>query len=85
MYGKATLDIPASGTIGPSHTGGLSDELAMVLGHVAARTLSEQDDSVIVTFENGSKFFLDIDAMDRIIECRGRRTINKMRILFNAK
>ncbi len=53
MFGKATLDIPASGNIGPSRTDGLSDELAMVLGRSAARTLSEQDGYVTVSLESG--------------------------------
>lgn len=73
MYGKATLDIPASGVIGPSRTEGLSDELAMTIGRTAARTLSEPDGFVTVTLENGSKFFLDIDAPNRIIEVKGKR------------
>lgn len=53
MFGKATLDIPASGVIGPSHTDGLSDELAMTIGRAAAWTLSEQDGFVIVTLGSG--------------------------------
>ena len=54
MFGKATLEIPASGSIGPSRTCGLSDKLAMTMGRIAARTLSEQDGFVTVTLESGS-------------------------------
>ena len=55
MFGNATLDIPQSGSIGPSHTEGLSDELAMVFGRTAARSLSEQDGFVIVTLSDGTE------------------------------
>lgn len=60
MYGKATLDIPASDTIGPSHTEGLSDELAMIFGRIAARTLSEQDGFVTVSLESGEIKIIDL-------------------------
>lgn len=63
MYGKATLDIPASDTIGPSHTECLSDELAMVLGRIAARTLSEQDDFVTVSLESGEVKVIGYDTV----------------------
>lgn len=53
MFGKATLEIPASGVIGPTRTEGLSDELAMIFGRIAARTLSEHDGPVIMSLENG--------------------------------
>lgn len=53
MLGKAKLDIPASGEFGPIHNEGLSDELAMIFGRIAARTLSEEDGFVTVTLESG--------------------------------
>lgn len=53
MFGNATLEIPASGIIGPTQVDGLSDELAMTIGRVVARTLSEYDEPVTVLLENG--------------------------------
>ncbi len=53
MYGKATLDIPASRDIGRSVTGGLSDEVATVMGLTAAWTLPDGSDPVVVTLESG--------------------------------
>ena len=53
MFGKATLDIPASGNIGHSRTEGLSDRMALSFGRTAAMTLSDQDDHVTVTLESG--------------------------------
>ncbi len=68
MFGKATLEIPNSGVIGPSCTTGLSDELAMTIGRTAARTLSEQDGYVIVTLESGSVRVIGYDTIhDRVV------------------
>lgn len=53
MFGTATLEIPQSGNIGPSRTDGLSDDLAMCIGRIAAGTLSEQDGFVTVSLESG--------------------------------
>ncbi len=53
MFGRATLEIPQAGDIGPSRTIGLSDELAMTMGRTAAWTLSEQDGFVTVRLESG--------------------------------
>lgn len=53
MFGNATLEIPRTGTIGPSRTEGLSDTLAMIIGRTAAWMLSEGDGYVIVTLESG--------------------------------
>lgn len=53
MFGNATLEIPRSGVIGPSRYPGLSDEMALVLGRFAARTLSEQDGYVVITYSSG--------------------------------
>ncbi len=53
MYGNATLEIPGSGDIEPSRYLGLSDELALVLGRFAARTLSEEDGYVRITYSSG--------------------------------
>ncbi len=51
MFGNATVNIPTNGVIGPSETGGLSDELAVSIGRIAARTLSEPNTFVTVTLE----------------------------------
>jgi len=53
MFGQATLQIPKVGNIGPSTTRGLSDKLAMMIGRVAAQTLSEEDGWVIATMSDG--------------------------------
>jgi hypothetical protein len=53
MFGQATLEIPRAGDTGPSRTIGLSDDLAMIMGRIAAWTLSEQDGCVAVTLESG--------------------------------
>lgn len=63
MFGQATLDIPQSGTIGPSHTKGLSDTMAMTIGRTAAWTLSEDEDYVIVTLESGSMIIIGLDTL----------------------
>ena len=54
MYGKATLEIPRFGTIGPMFVGGLSDQLAVSYGSIAAWTLSEEDGFVVVTLSDGT-------------------------------
>lgn len=59
MFGKAALDIPASGNIGPSRTEGLSDELAMCIGRMMAKTLSEHDGPVVVSLGNGQVIGLE--------------------------
>lgn len=64
MFGKATLEIPRHGNIGPSFTEGLSDGLAMIMGRTAARTLSGQDGIVIVTLGDGQVIGLEYD-LDR--------------------
>lgn len=69
MYGKATLEIPQSGVIGPSKTEGLSDEMAMTIGRAAAWTLSERDEFVTVTLESGSVRVIGQDTV------RGKLTI----------
>ena len=66
MYGKATLDIPTSGDIGPSQYGGLSDELAMITGRVAAMTLPDQDVPITVTLNDGSQVFIGLDEHGRV-------------------
>lgn len=58
MFGNATLEIPASGVIGPTRVDGLSDELAMTIGRVAAMTLSEQDGHITVSLESGEQVTL---------------------------
>lgn len=53
MFGQTTLEIPRSGNIGPSRTEGLSDDLAMTIGRMAAKTLSEHDGPVIISLGDG--------------------------------
>jgi len=64
MFGNATLEIPASGDIGPTQMDGLSDQLAMIMGRTAARTLSERDDSVSVTLESGTVVIIGHEQVD---------------------
>ena len=78
MFGKATLDIPASGTIGPSHTEGLSDELAMGIGRIAAKTLSEQDGYITVSLESGEVKVIGHDALYGKITI-GRLTVQEQK------
>ena len=52
MFGKATLDIPADWNIGHSRTEGLSDQMALSFGRIAAMTLSDNK-CVKVTLESG--------------------------------
>lgn len=72
MFGKATLDIPKVGDIGPTHMDGLSDALAMTMGRAAAWTLSEQDGFVTVTLESGSVRVIGHDT------CRHKLTIGRL-------
>ena len=58
MFGKAILDIPASGSIGRSRTEGLSDDMAVSFGRIAALTLLDTDDRVTVTLSTGSVLYL---------------------------
>ena len=63
MYGKATLEIPGSGNIGPSRTEGLSDTLAMVMGLTAAWSLSEDDGRVVITLSDGETRIISPDTL----------------------
>ena len=63
MYGTATLEIPKTGTIGPSRTEGLSDEMAMSYGTLFARTLSEPDEFAIVTLSDGHEKIIGYDTL----------------------
>ncbi len=63
MFGQATLEIPARGTIGRSFHDGLSDELAMSIGRTAARTLSEQDGHVIIRLSDGDTKLIGYDTV----------------------
>lgn len=67
MYGTATLDIPSSGDMGHSRTEGLSDELAMIMGRIAARTLSEQDGFVTVCLECGTTVVIGHDTIRDVL------------------
>ena len=85
MFGKATLDIPRSGNIGHSRTEGLSDDLAMALGRLAAHVLPECDGPVRVQLESGQQVVIGHDSwsgkvtigypisMDTIRQCGGFR------------
>jgi ribosomal protein L2 len=64
MYGKAKLEIPKMGDIGPSATEGLSDALAMSFGRIAARMLSEEEGFVIVTLESGAMRVIGNDTLE---------------------
>ena len=67
MFGKATLDIPASGDIGPSQTEGLSDDMAVSFGRIAALTLSDEDDCVKVTLASGEVRLMGHDTVHHAI------------------
>ncbi len=72
MFGKATIEIPRCGVIGPSRTEGLSDALAMTIGRTAAWTLSERDGHVTVTLESGSVRVIGHDTI------HGKLTIGRL-------
>ena len=63
MYGTATLELPQTGTIGPSTTEGLSDEMAMSYGTLFARTLSDNDGFAIVTLSDRTKKVIGLDEL----------------------
>lgn len=67
MFGNATLEIPSSGVIGPSRYDGLSDSLALVLGRFAARTLSDEDGYVVITYSDGSVKLIGPDTADDVL------------------
>ncbi len=68
MFGTATLDIPGCGVIEPSYTTGLSDELAMTIGRIAAMTLSELDGLVMVKLSDGEVKVIGYDTVtDKIV------------------
>lgn len=67
MYGQATLEIPRSGTIGPSTTDGLSDVLAITMGRIAAMTLSEHEGYVLVTLESGETKAIGHDTLTGLL------------------
>lgn len=76
MFGNATLDIPADGVIRPSHTEGLSDGLARIIGRIAARTLPDHKEFITVTLESGRMVTIgpnDPVDMDVVRECGGFR------------
>lgn len=67
MFGNATLEIPRSGNIGPSRYPGLSDQLALVLGRSAARTLSDEDGYVKITYSDGSVKLIGHDTANDVL------------------
>jgi hypothetical protein len=64
---KATLYIPRSGYIPASRTKHLPDDLALIMGRIAAMTLSERDGKVIGEFSDGRKKAVWCDITGRII------------------
>ena len=64
MFGTATLEIPKIENIGPSRTEGLSDELAVSFGRIAARMLSEEEGYVTVTLESGETQVISNDTLE---------------------
>ncbi len=67
MYGKATIEIPRSGNIGPSRTTGLSDQQAIGFARIAAMTLSEHDGQVTVTLESGDVRVIGFDPVREVM------------------
>ena len=67
MFGTATLEIPKIENIGPLRTEGLSDELAMSFGRIAARMLSEDDGFVTVTLESGTVRVIGNDTIANVL------------------
>lgn len=70
MFRIATLEIPRSGNIGPSRYPGLSDHLALVLGRFAARTLSDEDGCVVITYSDGSVKLIGYDTAEDVLVMR---------------
>ena len=69
MVGKATIHIPASNNIGETTVVGLSDDVAIGIGRIAAMTLSDDNHiPVTVTLENGLVLLIGYDLItDRIV------------------
>lgn len=65
MYGKAKLDIPECEGIGPLHADGLSDELAMTFGRIAAMTLPDEKLPVKVLLNDGTNVNIGLDENGR--------------------
>ena len=60
MFGNARLYIPANENIRPSCTTGLSDQLAILLGRIAAMTLPDRV-PVEVTLNDGTSVHIGLD------------------------
>ena len=76
MFGKARLEIPRVGNIGPTQIDGISDVLAMSFGRLHARTLSEQDGYIHVTLQSGEVKVIGYDTtQDKVVigHLTGRR------------
>ena len=63
----ATIEIPSSGDIGPSRHEGLSADLALVLGRLAAQTLSDEDGRVMITYSDGRVKLIGRDTADDVL------------------
>lgn len=59
MFGNATIDIPGNGVIGLTHMEGLSDQLALCIGRIAAMTLP--DAFITVILEGGTLVVIGCD------------------------
>lgn len=66
MFGKAKLDIPECEGIGPLHADGLSDELAMTFGRIAAMTLPDEKLLVKVQLDDGTQVNIGLDEHGRV-------------------
>lgn len=61
MFGKATLELPATHDSDRYETDGLSDRLALSLGRIAATTLSDKESRITVTLEDGTVLLIGLD------------------------
>lgn len=74
MFGSATIDIPGNGVIGPTHVEGLSDQLAVCMGRIAAMTLP--DAFITAILESGILIVIGCDEFTGEIvirRCEGYR------------
>lgn len=74
MFGNATVSIPTNGVTGPSETSGLSDELAIIIGRIAAMTLP--DAFITILLEGGILVIIGCDELTGnvvIRRCNGYR------------
>jgi hypothetical protein len=67
MFGKATLDVPATSEGDAIRVQGLSDQVAISYGKLFARTLSEQDGFVTVVLESGVTRIIGHDTINETL------------------